>query len=283
MKKMPSHLIRSCLPVMATLTVLLLPMDAAVQKDAAPTATPPIPRLPDGKPDLSGVYQGSSTKVGPAWEAPGQGSAADGALVAGNVRLTSQGAQRYEVSHFQPWAAQLLRDGFKNRFIEGAEARCLPNPEFGTGRLFPVEFVQTPSKLVILMEYMGLFRNIPLNVPFPDDTEPSYLGTSVGHWDGDTLVVDTRDFVEQLHVGGGGARMHSDALRLTERYTRVDYNTIRYDVLWDDPKVLTQPDEIHHQYMLREGTRVREFVCAENNQEPANYEKLKKSGLHIRK
>lgn len=70
--------------------------------------------------------------------------------------------------------------------------------------------------------------------------------------------------------------MHSDALHLTERFTRVDKNTIRYDVTWDDPKVLTRPDIIHSQFMLRPGTRVREYICQENNLEPARYEELKK-------
>ena len=65
------------------------------------------------------------------------------------------------------------------------------------------------KKLVILMEYMGLNRNISIGGSFPDDTEPTFLGTSIARWEGDTLVVETKEFNEQLHAGGGGGRMHS--------------------------------------------------------------------------
>ena len=177
-----------------------------------------------------------------------------------------------------------MLDDYNTRNVESATARCLPNFMLLNVGLFPVEFVQTTKKLVILMEYMGLNRNIPIGVPFPDDTEPTFLGTSVGRWDGDTLVVETRDFNEQLHAGGGGGRMHSDALHTVERFTRVDGNTIKWDLVWDDPKALTRPDELHTQFMLRPGTRVREYVCQENNQDPAAYDVVKKAGdLHIRK
>jgi hypothetical protein len=78
--------------------------------------------------------------------------------------------------------------------------------------------------------------------------------------------------------------MHSDALHVIERFTRVDYNTVKWDVVWEDPKVLTRPDELHTQFMLRPDTRVREYVCQENNQDPATYEAVKKAGdLHLRK
>jgi hypothetical protein len=242
---------------------------------------PPVPRLADGHPDMSGVYQTDGRARVGTWDEVNQGiGVAEPAAPAPGA----PGRGRASGPPYQPWAAKLVLDDYNARNVESATAKCLPNFMLLNVGLFPVEFVRTPNKLVILMEYMGLNRNIPIGVPFPDDTEPSFLGTSVGHWDGDTLVVETKDFNEQLHAGGGGGRMHSDALQIVERFTRVDYNTIKWDVVWTAPKVLTRPDELHTQFMLRPGTRVREYICQENNQDPATYDVMKKAGdLHLRK
>jgi hypothetical protein len=245
------------------------------------TNAPAVPKLPDGHPDMSGVYQTDRAGRVGTWEEVNKG------IGVAEPAPRAAGAAAPAGPPYQPWAAKLVLDDFNNRNVESATARCLPNFMLLNVGLFPVEFVQTPKKLVILMEYMGLNRNIPIvpnGTPFPDDTEPTFLGTSVGHWEGNTLVVETRDFNEQLHAGGGGGRMHSDALHVIERFTRVDYNTVKWDVVWEDPKVLTRPDELHTQFMLRPDTRVREYVCQENNQDPATYEAVKKAGdLHLRK
>ena len=86
----------------------------------------------------------------------------------------------------------------------------------------------------------------------PDDLEPSYMGDSVGHWEGDTLVVDVTGFNDKTWLGPTGT-FHTEALHVTERYTRVDYNTINYDVTMEDPNVLTKPWNTHSTIMLRPG------------------------------
>ena len=256
--------------------VFLLTISTAAQQKTYP----PVPRMSDGHPDLSGVYQSDARARIGTWDEANQGIGVPEPPPPG----TQGRGGRQSGPPYQPWAAKLVLDDYNNRNIESSTAKCLPNPMLLNVGLFPVEFVQTTKKLVILMEYMGLNRNIPIGEPFPDDTEPTFLGTSAGHWEGSTLVVETKDFNEQLHAGGGGGRMHSDALHTIERFTRVDYNTIKWDVTWDDPKALTRPDELHTQFMLRPGTRVREYVCQENNQDPSTYDVMKKAGdLHIRK
>jgi len=267
--------------------LLLLSTCAAVLIVALPTAqqktSPPVPRMTDGHPDMNGVYQTDARARVGTWDEANQGiGVAEPAPPPAGAQ--GRGRGRQAGPPYQPWAAKLVLDDYNNRNVDSATARCLPNFMLLNVGLFPVEFVQTPKKLVILMEYMGLNRNIPIGQPFPEDTEPTFLGTSVGHWEGDTLVVETKDFNEQLHAGGGGGRMHSDALHIIERFTRVDHNTIKWDVVWEDSKVLTRPDELHSQFMLRPGTRLREYICQENNQDPATYDVMKKAGdLHIRK
>jgi hypothetical protein len=125
---------------------------------------------------------------------------------------------------------------------------------------------------------MSVFRVIPLNVTHPDDVVPTYMGDSVGRWEGDTLVVDTTGFNDRTWLTSTGT-FHSDALHVTERYTRIDKDQINYDVTMTDPTVLTEPWTIHSTLMLREGTRLREYVCAENNMDPERFEKLLKSGV----
>ena len=138
--------------------------------------------------------------------------------------------------------------------------------------LFPIEFVQTPSKLVIMYEYFWTFRSIPIGGSHPDDADPSFIGDSVAHWEGDTLVVDVTNFKAGGWLGGGF--VHSDKLHLIERYTRVDRDQMNYEVTIEDPTVLTKPFMQRNTLMLREGTRLREYSCLENNLDPKLYEKL---------
>ena len=144
--------------------------------------------------------------------------------------------------------------------------------------LFPQQIVQTPTQIVMLYEYMNVFRVIPLNVKHPDDIIPSYMGNSVGRWEGDTLVIDVIGFNDKTWLAGTGT-FHTDALHITERFTRVDKDQINYEVTMEDPDVLTKPWTLRSTLMLREGTRLEEYICVENNIDPDRYEKLLKEGV----
>src|SRR5205085_6761158 len=153
--------------------------------------------------------------------------------------------------------------------IDDPTALCLPPgiPRVASVGLFPMQIMQSPQQVIILYEYMNVFRVIPMDKKHPEDLEPSYLGDSVGHWEGDTLVVDVTSFNDRTWLVGAGT-FHSEALHITERYTRVDKDRIDYDVMIEDPKVLTKPWPYHTTMMLRDGTRLREYVCPENNLDP---------------
>jgi len=162
------------------------------------------------------------------------------------------------------------------RSINDPTSRCLPgpSPRANSVALFPIQFVQTPKQIVILYEYFNVFRLIPLDQKsHPDDLEPSFLGHSIGHWEGNTLVVDIVGFNDKGWVLSGGI-FHSDALHITERYTRVDYDTINYEATIEDKKVFTQPFKTSTTMMLREGQRLREYICPENNEDVLRLEKL---------
>jgi hypothetical protein len=170
-------------------------------------------------------------------------------------------------------------DSYNLRRVDEPVARCLPVLDLPGISLYPIQIVQNAQTIVFLIEQRHLFRIIPLNAKHPDDLDPAYLGDSVGHWEGDTLVVDVTSFNEKM----AGVNIHSDALHIVERYTRVDYNTIEYEATSEDPKVLTKPFKIRSKIMLRPGTHLRESVCEENNQDPERFEQLLKEGVVTRK
>jgi len=169
------------------------------------------------------------------------------------------------------WQARDGSNWAHSRFVTFAKN------DLGELSLYPNQFVQTPNLIVILIEVRHAFRLIPLNEKHSEDLDPAWLGDSVGHWEGDTLVVDVVGFKERLK----GSKINTDALHIVERFTRVDYNTIEYSATIEDPKALLHPYTITSKYMLRPGTRLQEYVC-ENNQDPASFEELDKKGLITR-
>jgi hypothetical protein len=255
----------------AALATLLAPAHAAAQTAPA-KATPPVPRTTEGKPDLTGVWQPGSDRVG-TWEEANQGV---GVAEPGQRRVRQAGPRPY-----QPWAATKVLDSFNRRVADDPIARCIPQLDLGgtEASLYPWQFVQTPQLIVILIESRHVFRLISMNAKHPADLDPSYLGDAVGHWEGDTLVVDVTGFKEILT----GPSIHTDAQHIVERFTRVDYNTINYEATVEDPKALTKPWTIQSKIMLRPGTRLQEYVCEENNQDPTEMERLRKEGLVDRK
>ena len=255
--------------LVAVLTPVVLGAQAA--------AIQPTPRTADGKPDLTGVYQ-ASTRRGPwDFEAPG----GEPGQPAG--RPTAVNASTRDAIPFQDWAREKAQEYLNRRSVDDPTTFCIPqpSPRMTPVALFPIEFVQTKDKVVILYEYFNVFRSIPIGGRLPDDVEAAYLGNSVARWDGDTLVVEASQFKEGGWITNGV--FTSDALRVTERFTRVDRDLINYEALIEDPKVFTKPWTIRTTLMLRDGVRVREYVCNENNLDADRYrEFLKRPSLFTR-
>ena len=257
--------------VLASVTAALGGTPAAAQQP--PTqASGPVPRAADGKPDLTGVYQ-ASTRRGPwDFDMPGDTPGTAAPRPAGTAAPTGA---RPEPIPWRPEARARAQELLNRRSIDDPATICLPqpSPRMTPVALFPIQFVQTPQQLVIMYEYFYQLRVIPIDGrPHPADTDPSYMGDSVGRWDGDTLVVDLINFKPGLWLGNG--LVTSDALHITERYTRVDRDQLNYEAIIEDPKILTGPYTMRTTLMLRDGMRLREYSCVENNLDPQRYEKL---------
>jgi hypothetical protein len=265
-------------PIGALIAVLLMAGASFAQTPAAS-----FPRTADGKPDLSGVWQaGGISLEGPqanvvqpaAQPAAGARGAGGGAAPAGGRGAgpaggrggaggaRGGGAPAPGALSMQPWAAEKSA-AMKN--VDDPTVHCfMPGVPRIVSMPMPFEIVQTPKQVVILYEAFRAFRNIPTDGRKPvGEVLPSYMGDSEGRWEGDTLVVDVKNFNGRIW-GPGNMKVTSDALHVVERYTPSG-NTIAYEATIEDQKVLTQPYVYRTTLRRPPETRVLEYECLENN------------------
>jgi hypothetical protein len=244
--------------------LLLVSWPLAAQN--APAASKPIPRAADGKPDLSGVWQALGVSLtGETPAQPGRAGGRAGGGRAGRGRAGGAGRAPREAPPYKPELLAKVRALVADP-ADSPSARCmlLGVPAI-TMNPMPLEIVQTPKKTVILYEVMRAFRIIPIGSEHPKDLDPTYMGDSVAHWEGDTFVVDATGFNDKTWLDGAG-HFHSDALHVVERYTRTPQDTIHYEVTAEDPNVLTKPWKVvdaQLRHPPRED-RIMEYECDNN-------------------
>jgi hypothetical protein len=206
----------------------------------------PAPRLPDGTPDLSGVWVGG----GPI------GDIRDGLMPGEEIVMLPE--------------AQALFDSRMS--ADDPEANCLPT---GVPRIapYPWRIVQTPpygkaTHLYFLFEgNIHSYRQIFVDGrEHPEDPDPTWYGHSIGHWEGDTLVIDTVGFNDQFWFDFLG-HPHTEQLRTIERYTRTSYGTLENVTTVIDPGAYAKPFTIRHTAELRPDWELMEYICNENNQD----------------
>jgi hypothetical protein len=201
--------------------------------------TGPTPRMPDGKPDLSGQWYGSL---------PG-------------------GAAQPQGPELQPWAEALARERREHNFKDSPSARCLP---FNVNLLsvFLNRIVQTRDHLMVVLEYdIPGYRQVHLDGRSPPkNLEPSWTGYSVGKWEGDTLVVETIGFNDKTWIGE--ADPHTDKLKVTTRFRRPDLGHLEIETILDDPGAFKKPMTVKGTATLAPASEeIFEFICNENNQD----------------
>ena len=163
-----------------------------------------------------------------------------------------------------PWAEALDRERIANEFRDHPHTRCLPDgpPVPGSNPPFMGKFVQTPDLLLILFEDPPGFRQVFLDGrAHPADPSPTWMGHSIGRWEGDTLVVDTVGFNSR---GWNGPYPRTEMMRLEERYTRTTYGQMELLMTITDPGVFTKPWVQHRRFDLVPQEELIEYVC-ENN------------------
>ncbi len=231
--------------------LLLMPTSLPAQWIKVPPNKPnlsaPAPRLPDGKPDFSGIWEPNANKY---------------------LRNIAADLKPEDVP-FQPWAKTLFdqrADGSHSR--EDPDANCLPQgvPKVDAAPT-PWRIVQAPGYIVIVYEAFNLWRQIFMDgrEPAPDVT-PTWQGYSTGKWEGDTLVVDTKGFNGKAWLDQLG-RPSTDALHVIERFRRKDFGHMDIEITIDDPKAYTRPWKVTEDVRLRTDIELMEFICNENNRD----------------
>ena len=228
--------------------------------DGKPDLAAPTPRTPDGRVDLSGIWQSERDPKG----TPGgvEGIVSPRYMI--NIMVDIKPG---EVS-LQPSAEALFKQRGANLLRDNPMIRCLPA---GVPRLdaysHPYKIVQTPELIVVMYESQTMFRQIFVDGRvLPKDPEPSWMGYSVGRWDGDVLVVETVGFNDQTWLDGLG-HPHTEAMRLTERFRRVSLGRLDIDIVIDDPQAYTGPIRYTQPQVLLPDTELLEYICNENAKE----------------
>ena len=208
--------------------------------DGKPNLTAPAPRTADGKPDLSGIWQRISLKYE-------RNIAAD--LKSGEI---------------PPWAQALVRQRAEDLQKDHMSVQCLPWGPSYSNSARKAKIVQTPGLLLMLDEDLT-YRQIFLDGrTLETEPNPSWMGYSVGRWEGDTLVVDSFGFNDRTWLDRDG-HPHSEALRTTERYRRLDFGHMQIEITLNDPKVYARPWTVSLSAELNPDTELLESVCNESH------------------
>ena len=236
-----------------------------------------IPRTPDGRPNLNGIWQALNTanydieahlarpalamRPGPVIPVPatevvalgavGSVPAGVGVVVGGPVPYTPEGLAK-------------KKENQDNWLTRDPEIKCyLPGVPRATYMPFPFQIFQSDKAFFIAHEYAGAVRNIYLKNPGPPQVD-SWMGQSVGKWDGSTFVIETSGFNDQSWFDRAGNH-HSEALKVTERYTMTEPDHIQYEATIDDPKVFTRPWKIAMPLYrhVNKDARLGQFKCVE--------------------
>jgi len=212
--------------------------------DGKPNLSAPAPRTADGKPDLSGVWRIHKSYL-------------------------LNAAPDLKPGDIQPWAAALYKQSADNYRNDTDGINCLPpGPKASTSVGSPVKIVQTPNVVILLYEYQTLFRQVFTDGrELPKDPNPKWMGYSIGHWEGDTLVVTTTGYNDRTSLDLGG-HPHSEALRMTERFRRRDAGHMDLQVTLDDPKAYNQAWTLPVDLDLMPDGELIEFVCENQNAKP---------------
>lgn len=216
--------------------------------DGKPNLTAPAPPMRDGKPDLSGLWRLAGTPYG--------------------FDLVQEVKDE---TIFKPAAAALFRKRAAEYNLDGPNMRCLP---LGPGDIFVHAFRIMQSPTMVALLYNGLvdgYRQIFLDGrELPKDPNPTWRGYSVGHWEGETLVIETVGFNDVGWLDQIG-HPRSESLRVTERFRRIDFGHMQFQITFDDPETLARPLSISLPVNYMADTEMQESICNENERDRAHF------------
>jgi hypothetical protein len=234
---------------------------AQAPANARPVARPL--RTADGKPNLNGIWQAANEAN---WDIQAHTAAAGPVSALGGAYAVPPGLGVVDGNEipYQPAAAAKKKDNFANRMKLDPEIKCyLPGVPRAMYMPYPFQIIQSQKHVMMVFEYAGAVRTVYMDKP-QEAPADSWMGWSNGHWEGDTLVVDSTGFIDQTWFDRAG-NFHSDALHVVERLSVLSPDALRYDVTIDDPKVFTRPWTMSMPLYrrLEKNAELMEFKCVE--------------------
>jgi hypothetical protein len=213
--------------------------------DGKPNLKAPVPRTANGKPDLSGIWR---TETGGY-----------------DLNLLTD----LKPDEILPWARALFTQRSEEFSKDHPSFRCMP--EIGPFYSFGMFKILQGSRMLAVLSEAGLYRQILTDGrALPADPNPTWMGYSVGHWDGDTMVIESAGFNDRSWLDFGG-HPHTEALRVTERYRRLDFGHMQVRMTFEDPKAYTRPWTISLDAELVPDTELLEYVCNENEKDVQHF------------
>ncbi|MGD1095964.1 MAG: hypothetical protein ABSB35_28725 [Bryobacteraceae bacterium] len=247
---------------MAVLVVAVLGLMKAPA--AAQSSTYQGPRTSDGKPNLNGIWQAMNTAN---WDILGHSAQAG--------HIVSEGAQGAEPGGmgvvegdeipYLPAALAQKKQNYEKRFTDDPEIKCyMPGVPRATYQGFPFQIIQSPKVILMAYEFANTSRTIYMDSNPPPSQADAWMGHSVGHWEGDTLVIDVTSLIDQTWFDRAGD-YHSDALHVIERYTPISADALRYEATIEDPKTFSRTWKISMPLYrhLEKNAQLMEFRCVE--------------------
>jgi hypothetical protein len=222
-----------------------------------------FPRTPEGKPDLSGIWQALNTAN---WNIQAHAAQAGSVSALGAIGAVPPGEGVVEGGEipYLPAAAAQQKANYEKRWTADPELKCyMPGVPRATYMPYPFQIVQGSNTVLISYQYAGAVRLVNMNKPGPSPAD-SWMGWSAGRWDGDTLVIDVTSLNDQTWFDRAG-NFHSDALHVVERYTPRSSDTLSYEATIEDPKVFSRPWKMSMPLYrhVEKNAHMMEFKCIE--------------------
>ena len=248
----------------ATIAAVLVWTALAGLGQTAPLA---LKRTANGKPDLDGVWQAMNTAN---WDLLAHGAMAGAVSSLGAIGAVPPGESVVEgdVIPYLPAAAAKKKENFARRWTDDPEIKCyMPGVPRATYMPYPFQIVQGANTLLFTYSYASAVRTIRMGITQQSPVD-SWMGWSVGRWEGDTLVVDVSGFNDQTWFDRAGD-FHSDKLHVVERYTPRSSDVINYQATIEDPEVFSRPWKISMPLYrhLEKNAHLLEFQCIEYSEE----------------
>jgi hypothetical protein len=258
MRHWPGHAI-----VAAAATALLIALHLGVTPAASQGEVYKPRRTTDGMVDLNGIWQSLNTAN---WDLQTHAARAGQVVALGAIGAAPAGIGVVEGGEvpYLPAAVAKKKENFENRLTADPEIKCyLPGVPRATYMPYPFQIVQMQKHILMAYEYAGATRTIYMDKAHQSPAD-SWMGHSVGRWEGDTLVVDVTSLNDQTWFDRAG-NYHSDALHVVERYTPRSPDALTYEAIIEDPKVFSRPWKISMPLYrrLEKNAQLFEFKCVE--------------------